>query len=136
MEYEEMLNSYYIRVNKKGRIIKAFSTVFEQPNDNDIKIGEGTGSQFRATSTVLSKELQQYSNIENGLPLTNEEMQYNLTYNYEKMIIEYVSESTLQEEKVTEVQTFKASLNENQLFYDTAENKQYYKDSENNKVYI
>ncbi len=70
MEYTK--NKYYIRLNENSRIVKWFSEVFEKPLDGDILIGEGYGVQFVVGKEVLSEELQEYANVENGLPLTNE----------------------------------------------------------------
>ncbi len=86
---------YFIRV-ENNKIIKAFSNVFENPKENDILIGEGDGSQFRATSEVLSEELQYLSKIENGLSLINDKGLYSLKY--ENGLICKVSEEELQEE--------------------------------------
>ncbi len=77
---EELKNKYYIRLNEDGRIIKCFSDVFEEPLENDILISEDYGSQFRITSEVLSQDLQQCANVENGLILTDENGIYILKY--------------------------------------------------------
>lgn len=77
---EELKNKYLIRQNEKGRIIKAFSSAFEEVKKEDIAIGEGFGSQFRASKEVLSEDLQGFANIENGLPLLDENGIYILKY--------------------------------------------------------
>lgn len=38
---------HYIRLDSAGRIIKGFSSAFEQPQDSDICINEQGGYQFR-----------------------------------------------------------------------------------------
>lgn len=76
MEYVK----YYIRLNENNRIIKAFSSAFEESLKTDIEIGQGFGSQFRANSEVLNDELQIHAGVENGLPLYNEKHQYQLEF--------------------------------------------------------
>ncbi len=88
-------NKYYIRVNENGIISKYFSSVFEKPTETDILIGEGEGSQFRATSDKLSVELQEFADIENGLQLTNEFGVYILKY--ENGVISKISDKELEE---------------------------------------
>lgn len=89
-------NRYFIRTDENKRIIKTFSSVFEKSEKNDILIGEGEGSQFRAGKEVLSEELQEFSDIENGLELLNEHGLYCLKY--ENGVINKVSDVELQEE--------------------------------------
>ena len=38
---------HYIRLDDAGRIIKGFTTAFEQPKDGDVCINEDGGYQFR-----------------------------------------------------------------------------------------
>ncbi len=77
---EEIKNNYYIRLDEKNRIIKTFSDFFEQPSQIDILLYTGLGSQFRASSENLANDLQQYSEVENGLPLMSEPGIYTLKY--------------------------------------------------------
>ncbi len=89
-------NKYYIRINEKNRITKAFSEVFEEHQETDIFIGEGEGAQFRAREEVLSEELKQYADVENGLMLTNG---FNiLVLKYENGLICKVSDEEIYEE--------------------------------------
>ena len=47
---EQFYNTYHIRTDTQGRIIRGFSNAFEQPQDGDILINEqGEGTQFRLT---------------------------------------------------------------------------------------
>ncbi len=48
MEYnfEQPRYSVYARVDKKGRVIKIFSTCFEEPKDEDIFIKTGHGDEY------------------------------------------------------------------------------------------
>lgn len=77
---EENKNKYYIRLNSKNQIIHFFSDVFETPLKTDILLNEGDGSQFRASSKNLANDLQEYADVENGLPLMNELGIYQLKY--------------------------------------------------------
>ncbi len=94
---EENLNKYYIRLNENGRVIKAFSTAFEEYVDGDILVGSGTGSQFRADEDFLSSELKEFANIENGLNITNASFQNILKY--ENGVIMPVTDEELEYEK-------------------------------------
>lgn len=87
---------YYIRLNKDKKIIKTFTSAFEEAIESDILIGEGIDSQFRATKEVLSEELQEFANVENGLNFVNEQGLYCLKY--EQGLISKVSKSELEEE--------------------------------------
>ncbi len=111
----EELNKYHIRLNSKNRIIHCFSDLLEQPLQTDIKIGEGSGSQFRVSIEKLSVELQKYADIENGLPLTNEQGIFILKF--EDGLIKKVSEEEIKDEidwlskvKPTEIEVLKARL--------------------------
>lgn len=77
---EEVKNKYCIRLNSKNQITHFFSSVFETPLKTDILLNEGDGSQFRASSENLSGDLQEYAEVENGLPLMNELGIYQLKY--------------------------------------------------------
>lgn len=92
----EFKSKYYIRVNKNNRVIKTFSNFFEEPEENDVEVGEGVGSQFRASKDVLSEELQALADVENGLSLVNEYGLY--CFKYVNGLITKVSESELKEE--------------------------------------
>lgn len=92
----EFKNKYYISINENARIIKIFSSDYVNANESDILVGEGIGSQFRVTKEVLSEELHQYANIENGLNLVDGNGFYCLKY--ESGLITKVSESELEEE--------------------------------------
>ncbi len=94
MEYTK--NKYYIRLNENSRIVRWFSEVFEKPIDGDILIGEGYGVQFVVGKEVLSEELYDYADIENGLDLTNKNGLLQLKY--ENGIISKVSEVELEEQ--------------------------------------
>ncbi len=63
---EEIKNKYYIRLNERGRVVKAFSDIFDKVEESDILIGEGFGSQYRVSSEALSDELQDYADVEIG----------------------------------------------------------------------
>ncbi len=93
---EEIKNKYYIRLNENGRVVKTFSDVFENAMESDILIGEGFGSQFRASSDVLSEDLQEYAEVENGLQLMNDQGIYILKY--ENGVICKVSDEEIQAE--------------------------------------
>ncbi len=77
---EEIKNKYYIRLNESGRVVKMFSSAFEEPLESDILVSEGVGSQFRADAGVLSEELQSFASVENGLDLIDENGVYQLKY--------------------------------------------------------
>ncbi len=83
---DNFTNKYYIRLNEEKRIIKFFSTAFEDALANDICVGEGIGSQFRVDKKVLSVELQEFANIENGLRLINVNGIYILKYENNQII--------------------------------------------------
>lgn len=87
---------YYIRVNENNRIIKTFSSAFENVQESDIVIGEGLGSQFRACKEVLSEELEGVADVENGLNIVDKNGLYCLKY--ENGVITKVSDSELKEE--------------------------------------
>lgn len=74
------MSKYYIRLNKDNKIVKTISDIFEMPLDNDILIGEDEGIQFRATEDVLSDELKEYAEVENGLSIINNYGLLQLTY--------------------------------------------------------
>lgn len=93
---EDYKNKYYIRVNENNRIIKTFSSAFENAEKSDIEIGEGDGSQFRVSKERLTEELHDYANVENGLELINEYGLYCLKY--ENGVISKISDVELQEE--------------------------------------
>lgn len=76
----EFKNKYYIRINSKNQIVHFFSNFFEIPNETDILLNEGDRSQFRASSKNLANDLQEYADVENGLPLMNELGIYQLKY--------------------------------------------------------
>lgn len=91
----EEKNKYYIRLNENNQIIHFFSEIFEQPIESDILIGRGVGSQFRVSSEVLSEDLQEYAEVENGLPYFENGI-YQLKYN--NGIIQRLSAEEIQEE--------------------------------------
>ncbi len=93
---EELKNKYYIRIDERGRVVKVFSDIFDKVKESDILIGEGFGSQYRADSSVLSDELQDYADVENGLDLIDENGLYILKY--ENGIICKVSDEEIEEE--------------------------------------
>lgn len=93
---EQLKNKYYIRLNENNKIIKTFSNIFEEPQQTDVLIGEGYGSQFRATSEILSEGLQEYSDVENGLPLYD--LNGNLQLIYENNLIRYTTDEEKQQE--------------------------------------
>lgn len=90
-------NKYFIRLNSNNQIIHYFSNIFEKPLETDIEIGQGYGSQFRASSSVLSEELQVYANVENGLSVHN--LNGLLQYKFEKGIIYKLTDAELQEQQ-------------------------------------
>ncbi len=102
MDYEEIeeLNNYYIAIDHRGRVVKTFSDVFMKPDfesGRHICIGSGHGSQFVASTEVLSDDLKKYADIENGLPLINEDGIFH--FKYENGLIDIVSSEELQSEK-------------------------------------
>ncbi len=93
---KELKNNYYIRLSENSEIVKMFSSVYERPKETDILVGSGFGAQFKITENVLHNDLKQYANIENGLPLINEQGIYQLKY--ENGLITKISDQELQKE--------------------------------------
>ncbi len=87
-------NKYYIRLNEDGKVIKTFSNVYEEATDKDILVGEGEGSQFRVNGNILNVDLQEFANVENGLPLVNDYGFYYLKY--EDGLIKKLSDEEIQ----------------------------------------
>ncbi len=119
---EEIKNKYYIRLNENGRIVKTFSNALENCLESDIQVGVGYGTQFRVKGEVLSAELQEFSNVENGLCLINDNGLFALKY--ENGLICKVTEEeqdaelqTLPKAPPTEVEILKE---ENLLLMETA----------------
>lgn len=83
---------YYIRVNDNNHIVKTFSSALEEPLQTDILVNEGEGIQFVIGSKVLSAELKQYANEENGLVLFDEVKGVCLL-KYEDGLISQISEA-------------------------------------------
>lgn len=130
---EHIKNKYYIRLDENNQIIKTFSNVFEEPVESDILINEGYGSQFRASKENLSEELQQYADVENGLPLINENGQYQLTYDLEEKKIKKINENIL----FQQAELLKVEINTNKtLHFDTIKDKMFYYDENKEKVFI
>ncbi len=77
---EESQNNYYIRLNEKNQVIKAFSDVFEKPEKTDILVGCGAEAHFRIGSDRLCDELHENANIENGLDIYDNLGIYKLKY--------------------------------------------------------
>lgn len=46
MEFEQTKYSVYARPNKNNKVIKIFSTCFEQPQDTDILLKTGSGDEY------------------------------------------------------------------------------------------
>ncbi len=60
---EEVINKHYIKLNEKSHIIKGFSTIFEQPLNDDICINEDGGRHFEMLGIINPPLLR-----EDGLP--------------------------------------------------------------------
>lgn len=70
---EEIKNKYYLRVDKRNRIIYKLSSAQESPLETDIEVGQGNGTQFQVGTEKLSDELQLWSGVENGLELIHKD---------------------------------------------------------------
>ena len=46
ISFKPSVYSVYARINNKGKVIKVFSTCFEEPNDDDIFIKSGSGDPY------------------------------------------------------------------------------------------
>ncbi len=93
---EDLKIKYYLRLDERNKVIKTFSDVFEKSKEADILIGEGYGSQFRASLEVLGEGLENFAEVENGLTLVNKLGIYLLKY--ENGLICKVSDEEIQAE--------------------------------------
>lgn len=95
------MNKYYIRLNGNSRITDIISSAQSEILETDILIGEGFGTQFRASSEVLSDELQMYADEENVLRNEIRNEKYGLyQLEYVDGIIQKVSEEILKSEYI------------------------------------
>ena len=46
MEFEQTKYSAYVRADENNKVIKVFSSCFEQPKDTDILLKTGSGDEF------------------------------------------------------------------------------------------